>query len=645
MPDGAHSSTEEFSYFTLLSAETPQTPKSTLFGLSCTRQIRSDKLKVKTAEVTRSFVQKAVVIIVDRPSTLGQTRERLAAIAAAWFAQADFSDVGILKEFQASLQHETENSKTEKEAYFGLSLRELLYELRFQTLVLFKCVLLQKRVLFFGTRCERLCMTQFALVSLVPYLLESLQDCASPELDTYSSNVSRATNLKTSERSSLLAYMGLPLQLFGKGAFFSPYTPLQQLDFLSSPEAKSYVAGSTNTLFLSQRDLIQSNDPQQQKHRYCDVLVNLDESSPAAKVTILDPALRSALSLSAADRRWIDHLVQTILDTWNPADPSRPSTHGYQGSEDAVRLSFEEYILSLLSSTAYKNHFDNHPNPYLSKNSGGVSDDRYPDPFETASDFNSDFLSQWRQTANYTLWQKLTADGQIFDIVVPRHPTAGGLNIEDVQRRVGAAVGELHLDERTRQARETAGKAIEAGRERVGAGVARFWKEVEGLRERRDASRTRQENVSKEKETSNLSDDSAVMVEHADVFDAGRPSVDRKDAQSVKRSDQDGATASSTVHGGWTAALRTRAANVQRPNVDAAQMQAAAKENAAKAGAYLSSWSSWAKDKSREWQESRSVAAKSDSRVSTEEVDVPKQGLQRQTSASAVAAAKSAMGD
>lgn len=28
----------------------------------------------------------------------------------------------------------------------GLSLRELLYELRYQTLVLFKCILLQKRV-------------------------------------------------------------------------------------------------------------------------------------------------------------------------------------------------------------------------------------------------------------------------------------------------------------------------------------------------------------------------------------------------------------------------------------------------------------------------------------------------------------------
>lgn len=60
---------------------------SSLFGLACTRQIRSDKLKVKSPDVTRSFVQKAVVVVVDKPGVLGTLRERLATISAAWFAQ------------------------------------------------------------------------------------------------------------------------------------------------------------------------------------------------------------------------------------------------------------------------------------------------------------------------------------------------------------------------------------------------------------------------------------------------------------------------------------------------------------------------------------------------------------------------------
>lgn len=78
---------------------------------------------------------------------------------------------------------------------------------------------------------------------------------------------------------AVLAYMGLPLQIFGKvrisstdypgrsnfsqGSMFGPYTPLQQLDLLADHGTKSYVVGSTNSLLLQQKD------------RYSDILVNV----------------------------------------------------------------------------------------------------------------------------------------------------------------------------------------------------------------------------------------------------------------------------------------------------------------------------------------------------------------------------------
>jgi len=363
-------------------------------------------------------------------------------------------------------------------------------------------------------------------------------------------------------------------------------------------------------------------------------------------VTILDPALRSALSLSAADRRWIDHLTQTVIDTWNPADPSRPTTHGYQGSEDAIRLSFEEYILSLLSSVAYRDHFENHPNPYLSSTSGGVIDERYPDPFETASDFNHDFLAQWKTTPNYKLWQSLTSDAAVFDIIEPRHPTAGGLNIEDVQRRVGAAMQELHIDERVRQGRETAGKAIEVGRESIGAGVARFWKEVEGFKERREQSRARAEKEKENEKPRPSNEEREDAVYHPDVFDASRKSAENQ--TTITMSDTTAVTAdtNTTATSGWAATLRSRTTQLQKPNVDTTQVQAAAKENAAKAGAYLSSWGSWASKKTQEWQESRTQGSVQSSPVSAKEdgsQKSSKQGMQSQASLGAIAAAKSAV--
>lgn len=130
LSDGAHAMLEDFSYFALLDkgdaaptpavdvpvgsdttsapgaeiqndgstkTQSPATPPSkgrdlpstatSLFGIACTRQIKSDKLKRRSASVTRSTVQKAVVVISQTARGMGELRERLGVVTAAWFAQ------------------------------------------------------------------------------------------------------------------------------------------------------------------------------------------------------------------------------------------------------------------------------------------------------------------------------------------------------------------------------------------------------------------------------------------------------------------------------------------------------------------------------------------------------------------------------
>src|ERR1700712_5487385 len=123
-------------------------------------------------------------------------------------------------------------------------------------------------MLFFGAHCEKSCMMQFSLISLIPGLIRSLEDCASPDYASREENMVMPTSLRTSERASLLAYVGIPLHIFGKGAFFGPYTPLNESDMLSK-NSKSYLAGSTNSLLLDQSSKIS------------DILVNVSEF-PAA---------------------------------------------------------------------------------------------------------------------------------------------------------------------------------------------------------------------------------------------------------------------------------------------------------------------------------------------------------------------------
>ncbi|KFY15065.1 hypothetical protein V491_05789 [Pseudogymnoascus sp. VKM F-3775] len=529
LSDGAHASSEDFSYFTLLKPGIGSNPPTSLFGISCTRQIAASELLEKSAEVTRSTVQKAVVVIADSPHLFGMLRERLSVVTSAWFAQKDFTETEILKRFQESLKDEAERGRLKEEVdrdqYLGMSLRQLIREFKWQTLVLFKCCLLQPKMLFFGTRCERLCMMQFSLISLIPGLIRKLQDCADPELDSYERGLAKPTSLKTSDRNSLLSYMGLPLQIFGKGSLFGPYTPLQQLDTLADFGTKSYIVGSTNSLLLQQKD------------RYSDILINLDEIS----INITSTSLRTALNLSVADRRWIDFITQSVNDTWDDANPERPSTMGYVGSEEFIRLQFEEYLLSLISSVKCHN--------YMSANAGNPNVMLPQLEGDPTYDFGSDWIEAWSQTENYRIWNKNT-DSHLFDIVEPKHPCAGGLTIDDVQRRLAQQVQELHLDERFAVGKEVLGRNLAAGKERASGVFNKLYNDMELLRESQRRRRAEQ----------------AAIPERSEVASP---------------------TARNFVP-------------------DLTKAQATAANVGSMAGAYVSSWASWAGEKKKGWGTSSS---------------------------------------
>ena len=289
-------------------------------------------------------------------------------------------------------------------------------------------------------------------------------------------------------------------------------------------------------------------------------------------VNILSTSLRTSLSLSAADRRWIDYLTQTIQDTWDPNNPSRPLSMGYAGSEEFIRLQFEEYLLAFLSSVSLRNHYatTRQSNSQLEKSESNMVEE---DP---SSEFNADFVDAWQRTANYALFERLTSGSALFDIVEPKHPTAGGLSVEDVQRRVAQQIAELHLDERVREGRETVGRHLAVGKERIGHFSNKLWADIEAMREAQ-----RKRTIEK--------DDRPVNVKDTNVTATSQH--DRTGSDSESRS-----LSGLSKYAQWSN---------QAHAPDLSKLQANAKDASAKAGTYLSSWSSWAKDKSRGWQERR----------------------------------------
>lgn len=132
------------------------------------------QLKNKTADVTRSTVQKAVCALVTKP-LYGYIEVKLTLIAQSFFDQGDFSDTNIIRKAYSHLEASlNENSLTLlAQIHVGLSLRDVVLRWRHKILILFKLILLQKRVICFGSPVRPICTLILSILSLHPELLES----------------------------------------------------------------------------------------------------------------------------------------------------------------------------------------------------------------------------------------------------------------------------------------------------------------------------------------------------------------------------------------------------------------------------------------------------------------------------------------
>ncbi|KAG9101506.1 late secretory pathway protein avl9 [Ceratobasidium sp. 370] len=474
LPDGAHLSAEDYAYFHVVrgmkedgSMEGDEQGGDTIFGISCNRQLAASELLTRGADVTRSMVQKALVVLARKP-LFGAIRDRLGVVTRAYFGQRDFSETGILVDFYHSLEKGLRSQLTESGLYMGTSLRELVHKFRHRTLTLLKLMMLQKRIMFYGHPVERLCTYQYSLVSLVPGLLLALEDAGAPSFDRRAGDTERPSELRTSDRKSMMRFMGCPLNLFGAGAFFQPYMPLQQVDMLKS---EAWLCGTTNTIVT------------QQKNSVPDLLVNLETNA----FEFSNPTLERLGALTGADRKFIDDLVKDVNDGWNEADPSRPLGMQYvlwspqdvvantvfvgrfKGSDDYLRTKFEEYIYAALSTVKYADFL----------NKGKQSEVLVPG---TASDalsvqhFNESWIAAFRTTKAYDHWNRVT-DPVLFDIIEPKHPCAGQVTLaSDIGLRLTEGLNDLKLEENLGPARDRIAGAIATG-------STGFFRAFDGLRD------------------------------------------------------------------------------------------------------------------------------------------------------------------
>lgn len=441
LPDGAHLSVEDYTYFHVV----PSSPNpTTVFGISCHRQIAASALLVKDADVTRSTVQKSVVVLASKP-LFGPIRDRLGVVTLALFEQRDFTNLEILTDFYKSLELSLKSHLTTSGLYIGTSLRDLVHVFRQRILILLKALMLQKRVMFFGHPVERLCTYQYSLVTLMPGLLQNLEDCGSPPLGTRAPTLTRPSSLKTSNHKSMMTYLGLPLDLFGKDAFFQPYLPLQQLDMIT--ESKSWLCGTTNSIVAEQKEI--------------DLFVDTETGT----VEFRDPKLEKSAGLTAADRKWMDDIIKDVNEGWDEEGKRAQ----FRGSDDYLRQKFEEYISGALASIKHTDFIAKGKGNDIVITEGGENN--------SILDYNPLWIAELRRTNSYEIWERVT-DPLLFDIVEPRHPCAGMTSVvADIGLRLQEGVQDLRIGQQLAPTREAISKTLATG-------STNFFRAVEGVKGR-----------------------------------------------------------------------------------------------------------------------------------------------------------------
>ncbi|XP_057680165.1 late secretory pathway protein AVL9 homolog [Corythoichthys intestinalis] len=494
LPDGAHNFQEDTVYFHLppLGGD-----NKCVYGVSCYRQIEAKSLKVRQADVTRETVQKSVCVL-SRVPLFGLLQAKLQLITHAYFEEKDFSQISILKELYEHMNGSLGGSALDgSQVFLGLSPRDLILHFRHKVLILFKLILLEKKVLFYISPVSRLVGTLMTVLSLFPGMLEhglvdsshyrprsSTSDDADPGTEEFVSvsaselrvdgdsrsegdGVQLKPPSRTSPESSESDWETLDPSVLeeGNGEDATPITvqPLGSQGgvtqgLLSGLEEDQY--GMPLAIFtkgylclpymaLQQHHLLSdvsvrgfvagaTNILFRQQRHLSDAVVEVEEAS----VHIHDADLRKVLGPTTADLRFADDLLKHVTD--NRDDVFLDGT-GWEGGDEWIRAQFALYLHALLASCSAQ------------------------DNERLLADYGAPFVAAWKGTHNYRLWNSNKHAGMA--AVTPGHPFQGQYSVADVKLRLSHSVHNSERGKKIGNAMMTTSRSVVQTGKAVGQSV------------------------------------------------------------------------------------------------------------------------------------------------------------------------------
>ncbi|KAH1017839.1 late secretory pathway protein AVL9 homolog [Dendroctonus ponderosae] len=511
LPDGSHNYEQDTVFFHLPSLTNP---KQTVFGISCFRQIPVAKIKNLTSDITRTTVQKSVCVL-SRIPLYGQIQVKMALITHAYFDEGDFSKVSILQDTYHHLNAVLSQSDTRQQTFVGLSTRDLVLQWKHKAVLLFKLLLLEKRVIFYKSPVLPLCSTILTFVSLFPEMIEKgLSQAACirlsrpmspmpqfPDEDSPTNSPKKVQNgemncaehhvIKSDETTSnhiLENHQNLPLESVENGLEVTESPNPGKEDQNGLGEKSNSLrrdvsldtisdSAQTNINYLTQIATETCGFPLPifTKGSLCLPYLSLPYLDLLTDVNVRSYVVGATNVLFKQKRQLYDILVD--IDTGRiECQDLTLRKYLHLTTED---LRFADYIVKHVSEERHDVFLDG---------VGYEGGDEWiraqfrvyllclmrtsilPDGGREADHFNANFLSAWKETHNYKMWMSGNHAG-ILD-VHPGHPFAGQLSVADMKLRFAHTMQTTEGGRKLGQAMTSTGRAVATTSKAVGGALS-----------------------------------------------------------------------------------------------------------------------------------------------------------------------------
>ncbi|KAJ8948162.1 hypothetical protein NQ318_009254 [Aromia moschata] len=450
-------------------------------------------------------------------------------ITHAYFDEGDFSKVSILEDTYHHLNAVIQQSDVLNQMYVGLSARDFILQWKHKAVLLFKLLLLEKRVIFYKSPVHPLCTTILSLISLFPDMIEcGLSQSASIRLSRPMSPMPEFSDEDLSPVKNKRFANGELIN--GNGNKVTENTSSQpEINKNSiSPKNAEDLENSTNRNGITNDNLAEvaveltESLNVQAKEDNSDV-ANIGEKSnslrrEASADTISDTVqnnmaylahlstqscgfplsifTKGSLCLPYLSLPYLDLLTDVnvrsyVVGATNILFKQKRQLYDILVDIDANRiecqdlnlrkylhlstedLRFADYIVKHVSEERHDVFLDG-----VGWEGGGrVDKSAVQDlPVVPVADFyaareidhfNTSFITAWRETHNYKVWLS-GVNPELIPIVHPGHPFAGQLSVADMRLRLAHTMQNTESGRKINQAMASTGKAVATTSKAVG---------------------------------------------------------------------------------------------------------------------------------------------------------------------------------